>query len=321
MVTTHNLGFPVNYENHSDNHSGKTLLQQQVSSDFISVACSGVSDPMVTMMDLLGRQSEVKHVKAYQNAQWFGSEARCVVPEFTANTSFSLDATALINEIKASKHQGSNLKPIIIGPISYLWFGEAKGDVNKLDFLESLLPVYSELLQALADAGIEWVQFDEPILSQEIDEDWKHALLQTYFYFQRSPVKKLLASYFGKLGDNLPLLRELTVDGFHLDTISAEDEALKVADWLPNYKIISLAVVDGTKSAKTDIDETLAWLKPIHDLIGDRLWLAPSCSLAYLPKEGSEVSLIENAMQKLDEVKMLAAALDEQASTECKRAA
>ena len=314
MVTIHNLGFP-------NKSSSQSKSLQQEGSDFVSMACSGVSDPMVTMMDLLGHQSEVKHFKAYQDAQWFGSEARCVVPELTSNTRFNLNATTLINEIKASKSQNLNIKPIIIGPVSYLWFSQAKGDVKKLDFLETILPIYSDLLQALADAGIEWVQFDEPILSQEIDEDWKHALLQAYFHLQRTPLKKLLASYFGKLGDNLPLLRELTVDGFHLDTISAEDEALKVADWLPNYKIISLAVVDGSKLAKTDIDDTLAWLKPIHDLIGDRLWLAPSCSFAYLPKYISDESMIENAMQKLDEVKLLADSLDDQVTAECKQAA
>ncbi len=317
MVTTHNLGFPI----HSAKHSTHANWQQQESSDLTSLTCSGVSDPMVTMMDLLGHQSEVKHFKAYQDAQWFGTKARYVAPEFTANTRFSLDATFLINEIKASKQQGLNVKPIIIGPISYLWFGVEKDGVNKLDFLTSILPVYSDLLQAFADAGIEWVQFDEPILSQEIDEDWKHALLQAYFHFQRSPVKKLLATYFGKLGDNLPLLRELTVDGFHLDTISAEDEALKVVDWLPNYKIISLAVVDAQNSAQTDINDTLAWLKPIHDLIGDRLWLAPSCSLIYLTEDISNSMLIENAAIKLDEIKSIAEALDNQATIECKQAA
>jgi len=91
----------------------------------------------------------------------------------------------------------------------------------------------------------------------------------------------------------------------HLDTISAEDEALKVADWLPNYKIISVAVVKGNQSASLNIEDTLSWLKPIHDLIGNRLWLAPSCSLAHLIENESEDSLIENAKQKVAELKLI----------------
>ncbi len=310
MLTTHNLGFPKSYLDRRQIESKKNEWQQQSDSDFLSLGCTGVSDPMVTMMDLLGHRSEYKHFKAYQDAPWFGSEVRCVVPELTPSTSFSLDAAALIKDIELAKRQGLKVKPIIVGPISYLWFGEAKGDVNKLDLLESLLPVYADLLQDLSDADIEWVQFDEPALGQELNDDWKHALLQSYFHLQRSPVKKLVACTFGKLGDNLGLLHELTVDGVHLDTVSADDEALKVVDWLPNYKIISVAVVDGRQLAETDFEDTLAWLKPIHELVGTRLWLAPSCSLTYLSEDKSGSLLIDNAKQKLADVKLLATALD-----------
>jgi len=299
MVTTHNLGLARNDK--------VSALKQQQQFDFVSVGCSNVSDPMVTMLDLLGHRSEYKHCKAYQDATWFGSETRCVVPEFTKGTRFNLNADFLLREIEKAKQASteelsSKVKPIIIGPISYLWFSEAKEGVNKLDFLEPLLAVYAELMKALSDAGIEWVQFDEPVITQELNEDWKHALLQAYFDLQRSPVKKLLACYFGKLGDNLGLLRELTVDGVHLDTISADDEALKVADWLPNYKIISVSVVDGSQECVTDFEDTLAWLKPIHEILGDRLWLAPSCSLMHLN---------QNADQKLADMKQIANALNE----------
>ena len=310
MVTTHNLGFPKSSLGRQQSQSQTTMWLQQADSDLLSVGCTGVSDPMVTMMDLLGHRSVQKQFKAYEEAQWFGSNTRYVVPEFTKNMRFSLDAVSLIKEIEQAEQKGLKVKPVIIGPISYLWFGEAQGDVNKLDLLESLLPVYADLLQALSDADVEWVQLDEPVLTQEMNEDWKYALSQAYFHLQRSPVKKLLASTFGKLGDNLGLLHELTIDGIHLDTISAEDEALKVADWLPNYKIISLAVVDGSQLVETDFEDTLAWLKPIHDLLGDRLWLAPSCSLAHLPEDARNASLIDNAKQKVADVKLLATALD-----------
>ena len=310
MVTTHNLGFPKSPIDRRQIQSKTTEWQQQSDSNFLSLGCTGVKDPMVTMMDLLGHRSEYKHFKAYQDAQWFSSDVRCVTPEITQNTSFTLNAAALIKEIEQAKQKGLKVKPVIVGPITYLWFGEAKDGVNKLDFLESLLPVYADLLQALSDAGVEWVQLDEPVLSQELNEDWKHALLQAYFHLQRSPIKKLLACSFGKLGDNLGLLRELTVDGVHLDTICADDEALKVADWLPNYKIISVAVVDSSRLTETDFEDTLAWLKPIHELVGNRLWLAPSCSFTYLSEDESGSLLLDNAKQKLADVKFLATALD-----------
>ena len=79
---------------------------------------------------------------------------------------------------------------------------------------------------------------------------------------------------------------------------------------LPNYKIISVAVVDGSQLVETDFEDTLAWLKPIHELVGNRLWLAPSCSLSHLSEDASNTSSIENALQKLTDVKLLATALD-----------
>ncbi len=98
MLTTHNLGFPKSYLDRRQIESKKNEWQQQSDSDFLSLGCTGVSDPMVTMMDLLGHRSEYKHFKAYQDAPWFGSEVRCVVPELTPSTSFSLDAAALIKD-------------------------------------------------------------------------------------------------------------------------------------------------------------------------------------------------------------------------------
>jgi len=311
MVTTHNLGFPTNT---LKPEKAESIWQHQAESDLVSVACGTAKDPMVYMMDVLGHRSGFRHFKAYSEAEWFGSQAKYVVPEFTQSSRFSLNAVTLLNEVKQAKQLGLNVKPVIIGPISYLWFGEVKDDVNKLELLEPLLEVYADLLDTLADAGIDWVQLDEPILSQEIDEDWKHALLQAYFHLQRSPVKKLVASYFGKIGDNLGLLRELTVDGVHIDTISADDEALKVTDWLPNYKIISVAVIEGSQQIETDIVDTLAWLKPIYEILGDRLWLAPSCSLTHLAKDDNAEVVRENAKKKLTEVKELADRLDQDKS-------
>ena len=49
----------------------------------------------------------------------------------------------------------------------------------------------------------------------------------------------------------------------------------------------------------------------IIKIVGDRLWLAPSCSLAHLPKESINDPEIENAKVKMSEVKALAMILEE----------
>jgi 5-methyltetrahydropteroyltriglutamate--homocysteine methyltransferase len=39
-----------------------------------------------------------------------------------------------------------------------------------------------------------------------------------------SPIKLLLASYFGSLQDNLNLACDLPIDGLHIDAVNAKDE-------------------------------------------------------------------------------------------------
>ncbi|WP_341644652.1 hypothetical protein [Thauera sp. SDU_THAU2] len=68
---------------------------------------------------------------------------------------------------------------------------------------------------------------------------------------------------------------------------------------------------------KTDLTAVLDWLEPIAERLGDRLWLAPSCSLLHVPvdlageqKLDPELkSWLAFALQKLDELKLLATAL------------
>jgi 5-methyltetrahydropteroyltriglutamate--homocysteine methyltransferase len=79
---------------------------------------------------------------------------------------------------------------VIIGPLTYLWLGKAKGNhFDKLDLLERLLPVYSEILGRLAAQGVEWVQIDEPILTLDLPQAWKNAFERAYHILQYSPLK------------------------------------------------------------------------------------------------------------------------------------
>ena len=152
---------------------------------------------------------------------------------------------------------------MLLGPVSYLWLGKSKDESNKLDLLDALLPVYEQCLIALAEAGAEWVQIDEPILATELDQHWQHALSQAYFALHKTPVKLLLTTYFGPLRENLNLACELPTAGLHIDAVKALDEVIKVIDWLPPHKILSLGVINGRNIWKADLNKLLNWLEPI----------------------------------------------------------
>ncbi|KAA5736492.1 5-methyltetrahydropteroyltriglutamate--homocysteine S-methyltransferase, partial [Klebsiella pneumoniae] len=78
-------------------------------------------------------------------------------------------------------------------------------EFDRLDLLDRLLPLYGQILRRLAGQGVEWVQIDEPILVLDLPQAWKNAFERAYNLLQGEPLKKLVATYFGGLEDNLGL--------------------------------------------------------------------------------------------------------------------
>ena len=257
-------------------------------------------------------------VAAGEMTKWFDTNYHYIVPEFTAATAFSLDASRLLAQVAEAKAQGIKAKPVIVGPVTYLAIGKAKDDSNKLALLEQLLPVYADLLTALAAAGVEWVQIDEPILVTELSSEWQDAFRTAYATLSQTKVKLLLATYFGQLQENIALACELPVHGFHLDAINAQAEVATLQAQLPQDRVLSLGVINGRNIWKTDLNTLLDWLEPVAKQLGDRLWIAPSCSLLHVPVDlNSELSFdavvkpwLAFALQKLDELEIIATALN-----------
>ena len=265
-----------------------------------------------------GRAPQGEPTFACEMTKWFDTNYHYIVPELAADTDFHLASTQLLDQVKEAKAAGFTPKPVLLGPLSYLWLGKVKGqDFDKLELLHRLLPVYAEILQYLAALGVEWVQVDEPILVLDLPLAWQNAFESTYNQLQTRNLNVLLATYFGELRDNLRLACSLPVAGLHLDAVRGREEVTRVLDNLPPYKVLSLGVVDGRNLWKTDLNKVLAWLEPIHQRLGERLWLAPSCSLLHVPLDLQLETTLDTelknwlafAVQKLDELRILSQAL------------
>ena len=258
-------------------------------------------------------------VAAGEMTKWFDTNYHYIVPEFTTDSAFTLNATRLIEQLREARAQNVAAKPVIIGPLTYLAIGKEKDDSNRFDLLERLLPVYLELLTTLAAEGVEWVQIDEPILVTELPSGLDAAFEQAYHALAAAPVKLLLATYFGRLQDNLALVARLPVAGVHLDAVNAADEIDALIAQLPQHSVLSLGVINGRNIWKTDLNAALQWLAPIATALGERLWVAPSCSLLHVPVDlASEQALdteiaswLAFAQQKLDELRILGSALNQ----------
>ena len=256
---------------------------------------------------------------AGEMTKWFNTNYHYIVPEFDQQTTFDLNPDRLLTQIKELQAINKSVKPVIIGPVTYLWLGKEKDNSNKLTLLPALLKTYRQLLQLLLDNGIEWVQIDEPILALEINAEWQNALDISYQSLSLSKVKLLLTNYFGELKDNLSLACNLPVAGLHIDAINGQHEIAEVVKQLDTHKILSLGVINGCNIWKTDLNRTLKWLTPLHATLQNRLWLAPSSSLLHVPVDlNSELKLdseVKNwlafATQKLNELSLLGRALND----------
>ncbi|WP_373649178.1 5-methyltetrahydropteroyltriglutamate--homocysteine S-methyltransferase [Schlesneria sp. DSM 10557] len=261
---------------------------------------------------------EGQGVAAGEMTKWFDTNYHYIVPEFDANTQFALDSSRLIDQIREAKSLGVNVKPVIVGPVTYLALGKAKDDSDKLALLPKLLPVYQKLLETIASEGIEWVQIDEAVLVTELEPKWKQAFETAYESLSGSKVKLLLTTYFGKLLENLPLVASLPVAGVHLDAVNGRDEVEALIQKLPADRVVSLGVINGRNIWKADLNDLLDWLEPIAEQLGNRLWIAPSCSLLHVPVDlsseqkldGEIKSWLAFAKQKLEELHVLKAALE-----------
>ena len=273
-------------------------------------------------------------IVAGEMTKWFDTNYHYIVPEFTEDTRFRLDSSRLLEQLAEAESLGVKAKPVIIGPLTYLALGKVKDGSNKLDLLHNLLPIYAQLLNTLAAQGVAWVQIDEPILVTELEIEWKQAFAKAYGFLNSVNINVLLATYFGDLQDNLALVADLPVQGIHLDAINARQEVEALIGKIPDDRVVSLGVVNGRNIWKTDLNAVLDWLEPVASNLGERLWIAPSCSLLHVPVDLAAEQKIDDeikswlafAKQKLEELCILASALNSgrdavQAELEANRAA
>ncbi len=273
-----------------------------------------------------GLQRDGVDLHALEMTKWFDTNYHYLVPELTQDQAFTLHADKPLSEYREARALGIETRPVLLGPVSFLRLSKAIDGSDTLALLDRLLPVYAQLLAELKDAGAAWVQLDEPVLVQDLDDTARAAFERAYRYLADVPRPQLLlATYFGALDDNLALATSLPVDGLHVDLVRAPEQLDAVLRALPATRILSLGLVNGRNIWRAALDNALILARYALGHRGpDTLWLAPSCSLLHCPVDlGQEKKLdaelhgwLAFSRQKLQELRVLADALDGKASAE-----
>ncbi len=251
--------------------------------------------------------------------KWFDTNYHYIVPELGPGQHFALTGTRLFDEVDEALAAGHRVKPVLTGPLTWLWLAKPQGEeFDRLALLPGLVAAYVQILQRL-NAAVDWVQLDEPILTLDLPPAWRAAFASAYGDLAGAGRRILLATYFGELGDNLDVAAELPVAGLHVDLARAPEQLDAVLQRLPAERVLSLGVVDGRNVWRTDLEAVVTRLEPAYRQRGERLWVAPSCSLLHVPtdlelEDGLAADLkawLAFARQKLDEVVTIRRALAE----------
>jgi 5-methyltetrahydropteroyltriglutamate--homocysteine methyltransferase len=273
-----------------------------------------------------GLQRDGVDLHALEMTKWFDTNYHYLVPELQRDQVFKLRGDKPQTEYREARALGIDTRPVLLGPVSFLLLSKTTDGSNPLDLLDNLLPVYAQLLAALKLEGAQWLQLDEPVLVQDLDAATRTAFERAYGYLSNRPRPDiLLATYFGTLDDNLALATSLPVEGLHVDLVRAPEQLDAVLRALPTSRVLSLGLVNGRNIWRSPLDNALILARYALGHRGaDKLWLAPSCSLLHCPvdltlekKLDAELrSWLAFSRQKLQELRMLADALDGNANAE-----
>ncbi|TCD68206.1 methionine-synthesizing 5- methyltetrahydropteroyltriglutamate--homocysteine methyltransferase [Steccherinum ochraceum] len=270
-----------------------------------------------------GRQADGVDVPASEMKKWFDSNYHFVVPEFAEDTDFKLVFNKAVEEFNEAKAAGVVTRPVVLGPISFLYLGKAaKGaspNFKPISLLPKLLPIYKQLLADLKSAGAEWVQIDEPVLVLDAALNYQSQFASTYAELAPVSPKIMLTSYYGRLDSNLSFVAKLPVAGLHIDLDRAPGQLDEViAAIKPTNIVLSLGVVSGRNIWKTDISAAIKLGQKAVDALGaDRVVIATSSSLLHTPVTlaaenkltAEQKDWFSFALEKAKEVAVIAAVL------------
>ncbi|HMH14541.1 MAG TPA: 5-methyltetrahydropteroyltriglutamate--homocysteine S-methyltransferase [Edaphobacter sp.] len=264
-----------------------------------------------------------QNATAMEMTKWFDANYHYVVPEFEPGMNYKLLSTKAVDEYLEAKGIGIETRPVLLGPVSFVLLGKVTdASVTRNQVLETILPLYEELLSRLKAAGASWVQMDEPCLCLDLDNVAQKFYRDSYgrLCARTSLPKFMLTSYFGGLGANLDLALSLETAGLHLDLVRAPHQLAALVAKETHGLHVSLGLIDGRNVWRTDLTKAMALLESAVKAFGPkRVQISPSCSLLHSPVDLDTESKLDLdirswmsfAKQKLVEVSVLARGIED----------
>lgn len=243
--------------------------------------------------------------------KWFNTNYHYIVPEWD-NVEPKVEKNTLLERFKYAQSINVNAHPVIVGPITFVKLSKG-GHQSFEEKVETLLPLYKEVLQSLVDAGAEYIQIDEPILVTDDSESYEDITRKAYDYFANEGLGKYLViqTYFERV--HLKFLSSLPVGGLGLDLVHDNGYNLKqIEDGnFDQSKALYAGIIDGRNVWAADIEAKKQLIETLQQHT-QQLVIQPSSSLLHVPVSLDDETLDESiaeglsfATEKLDELDAL----------------
>ncbi|KAJ6827479.1 5-methyltetrahydropteroyltriglutamate--homocysteine methyltransferase 2 [Iris pallida] len=266
-------------------------------------------------------------VPAMEMTKWFDTNYHFIVPELGPHTKFAYSSHKAVTEYKEAKSLGVDTVPVLIGPVTYLLLSKPAKGVEKsfslLSLLESVLPIYEEVITELKAAGASWIQLDEPTLILDLEAHQLEAFTKAYTELESSfsGLNVLIETYFADVpAEAYKTITALNgISGFGFDLVRGTKTLdLITSAGFPSGKYLFAGVVDGRNIWANDLAASITTLEALETTVGkDKLVVSTSCSLMHTAVDLINETKLDNeikswlafASQKVVEVHALAKAL------------
>ena len=270
-----------------------------------------------------GYQGESGDVKALAMRKWFNTNYHYIVPEVEDDTEIRLSGNKPFEQYNEAKALQVETKSIVIGAYTLLKLCRFTGKKSSNDFVDALISAYQSYLKKAEEAGISWVQFDEPALVRDTDSEDIALFNKIYsaLLSSKNNVKVLAQTYFGDVRDIYSDLIKLPFDGIGLDFVEGKETFALVEKYgFPQDKLLFAGLVNGKNIWRNNYEKTLQSLAKLKEK-GINCVLSTSCSLLHVPyttKHETKLSanylsyfaFAEEKLVELNELKALAGNAD-----------
>jgi len=182
----------------------------------------------------------------------------------------------------AREHSSRPIKAIISGPVTLAALSLDKHYNNREKLVMAIAAALNEEAKALAAAGAERIQVNDPIIARETDLALASRALSTVI--DGVDAETGVYTWFASAGAVLPALLDTQVDVIGLDFVSGPANWDAVTSSFS--KKLGFGIVDGRNTRLEAPDRVADAVKRISAVVpADRLYVNPSCGLEYLPRE------------------------------------